>query len=152
MTGYEFTTNSPLETIELGKRLGSALAGGDIIAYKGNLGAGKTTFTRGLCMGLGMEDTVTSPTFAIVNEYHGGRLSLIHFDMYRISGALSLETTGFYDYISDDSVIAVEWSENTEGLLDENITVTFTVPENAPDTRIIAITGDRELFESGGAS
>lgn len=119
----EFHTSSAEETIELGKKIGSCLTGGEIIAYRGGLGAGKTTFTRGLAMGMGLEDNVSSPTFAIVNEYHGKGLSLYHFDMYRIMGAESLETTGFYDYMSDSSVIAAEWSENIADALDDDTIV-----------------------------
>ncbi len=116
----EFTANSPEETIEIGRQIGSRLTGGEIIAYKGGLGAGKTTFTRGLSLGMGLGDDVSSPTFAIVNEYRkSGRLTLYHFDMYRINGRESLESTGFFDYISDDGVIAAEWSENIEDELDE---------------------------------
>ena len=81
-----FYTNSPEETIELGRQIGSRLKGGEIIAYKGGLGAGKTTITRGIALGMGLPDNVSSPTFSIVNEYHGSGLSLYHFDMYRISG------------------------------------------------------------------
>ncbi len=138
-----FHTASPEETIGLGRRIGACLHGGEVIAYRGGLGAGKTTFTRGLAMGMGLEDNVSSPTFAIVNEYHGkGRLSLYHFDMYRIIGGESLETTGFFDYMSPDSVIAAEWSENIEDELDSSTIVieleaegecgrriTLTVPE-----------------------
>ncbi len=81
----EFVTNSPEETEELGERLGRALSPGDVVAFTGDLGAGKTAFTRGIARGLGIGDRVTSPTFAIVNEYEGGRLPLFHFDMYRLT-------------------------------------------------------------------
>lgn len=121
----EFHTDSPEATIELGRRIGSCLTGGEIIAYKGGLGAGKTTFTRGLALGMGLEDNVSSPTFAIVNEYCG-KVTLYHFDMYRIMGAEALESTGFYDYMSPDSVIALEWSENIEDELgDDTIVIEF---------------------------
>ncbi len=86
------------ETIEFAESIGKLLRAGDVVAYKGGLGAGKTTFTRGLAVGLGLEDCVTSPTFALVNEYHG-RINLYHFDMYRISNTDELEFTGFYDYL-----------------------------------------------------
>ena len=96
-------THSAAETMQLAEQMGSLLQAGDCIAYFGGLGAGKTTFTRGLAKGMGLPDEVASPTFAIVNEYHGtGELSLYHFDMYRIIGAESLETTGFYDYPLED--------------------------------------------------
>ena len=139
---YITTTNSPEETIEFGKRIGSVLKGGEVIAYKGDLGMGKTTLTRGIAMGLGLDDIVSSPTFALVNEYRGGRLTLYHFDMYRINTAEALESTGYYDYISDDSVICVEWSENTAGLLDETVTITIS---GQGDTRTITVEPD--IFE-----
>ena len=90
----KITTHSPEETIEFGKTIGSLLKGGEVIAYRGGLGAGKTTFTRGLAIGYGLGDDVTSPTFALVNEYRKNGKALCHFDMYRISGELDLETTG----------------------------------------------------------
>ena len=143
----EFYTSCPEETIELGKAIGKHLRGGDIIAYKGGLGAGKTTITRGIAMGMGLEDNVSSPTFAIVNEYHGsGCLSLYHFDMYRISGGEALETTGFFDYMSDNAVIAAEWSENIEDELDDSV-ITLTLENEGENRRKITLSakngGDR---------
>lgn len=136
----EFHTSSPEETIELGRKIGGCLTGGEVIAYKGGLGAGKTTFTRGLALGMGLEDNVSSPTFAIVNEYHGsGRLSLYHFDMYRICGGEALETTGFFDYMSEDSVIAAEWSENIAEELDKN-TITIEIEAEGENGRKITLT------------
>jgi len=109
-------SHSAEETIEYAKKIGSLLHCGDIIAYKGGMGAGKTTFTRGLAQGMGLADEVISPTFALVNEYRG-KTTLYHFDMYRIENADDLETTGFYDYPLDESVFAIEWSENIEKIL-----------------------------------
>lgn len=135
----EFHTSSPEDTIELGKRIGGCLKGGEIIAYRGGLGVGKTTITRGIAMGMGLEDNVSSPTFAIVNEYHGsGRLSLYHFDMYRISGGEALETTGFFDYMDGDSVIAAEWSENIEDELYGDV-ITLTLEAEGEDGRRITL-------------
>lgn len=123
---FKFTTHSPEETIALGERIGALLMGNEVVAYRGGMGAGKTTFTRGLCVGLGLPDEVTSPTFALVNEYRkGGQLLLCHFDMYRISGEESLETTGFYDYMGE-CVLALEWSENVADFLPRDaIIITF---------------------------
>lgn len=119
---YSFITHSAEETIALAEKIGKLLKAGDCIAYYGDLGAGKTTFTRGLAMGLGLPDVVSSPTFAIVNEYHGkGKISLYHFDMYRIGNSDELETTGFYDYPIDENVFAVEWSENIEDAFPEDV-------------------------------
>lgn len=140
-----FVSHSPDDTIAFAEKVGSLLKGGDIIAYKGGMGAGKTTFTRGLCKGLGLPDEVTSPTFALVNEYRGEEITLYHFDMYRISGEGDLETTGFYDYISPESVIAVEWSENIEDCLPKDI-ITIEIETTDENERKITVFGD-ERFE-----
>lgn len=115
-----FISNSPLETENIGKMLGEKITDGVVIAFKGGLGMGKTCFTRGLALGLGSTDQVTSPTFALVNEYLSGRIPLYHFDMYRISGWEDLYSTGFFDYIDEGAVLACEWSENIENALPEN--------------------------------
>jgi tRNA threonylcarbamoyladenosine biosynthesis protein TsaE len=141
-------TRSAEETISLGARIGRLLRGGDVIAYRGGLGAGKTTITRGISVGMGLGDEVTSPTFALVNEYHGAGISLYHFDMYRITSAADLETTGFYDYMDSDSVIAVEWSENIAEELPSG-TVYIDIKRVDDDTREITVTGD-ERFEAIG--
>ena len=121
-----YITNSPEETEELGLKLAKSLKGGEVVAFRGGLGMGKTCFTRGLARGLGFKGDVTSPTFALINEYIGGRLPLYHFDMYRISGWEDLCSTGFFDYIEQGGVIAAEWSENIENALPEStVTVTF---------------------------
>lgn len=138
----KITTHSPEETIDAAKKLGSMLHAGDVIAYKGGLGAGKTTFTRGLAIGLGLGDNVFSPTFSLVNEYKGKNISLYHFDMYRISGEDDLESTGFYDYPFEDNIVAVEWSENIADFLPEN-TIYITISRIDDDTREI-------IIENGG--
>lgn len=137
-------TSSAEETIELGRLIGEQLRGGDIIAYKGSMGAGKTTMTRGLTLGMGLGDMAFSPTFALVNEYRGRELTLYHFDMYRITSAADLETTGFFDYMSDDSVIAVEWSENIEEELPEGHLV-INLERVSDDIRKITIDGDERF-------
>jgi len=116
----KFITHSPEETILYAEKIAHTLKPGDIIAFRGGLGAGKTTFTRGLAKGLGIGDIVTSPTFALVNEYRGKNLTLYHFDMYRIENSDDLESTGYYDYPLDESIFAVEWSENIDNVLPEN--------------------------------
>lgn len=138
-------TRSPEETIEFAKSIGKMLHGSEIIAYTGGLGAGKTTFTRGLAMGLGLDDEVCSPTFAIVNEYHGD-INLYHFDMYRITSLESLETTGFFDYQRDNSVIAVEWSENIKDSLPDNC-IYIDISHINDNTRKITVTGG-EIFDN----
>ncbi|NLT09496.1 MAG: tRNA (adenosine(37)-N6)-threonylcarbamoyltransferase complex ATPase subunit type 1 TsaE [Ruminococcus sp.] len=119
-------THSPEETIDTACKLGALLKPGDMIAYKGGLGAGKTTFTRGLAIGMGLDDNVTSPTFALVNEYRGKTINLYHFDMYRIENGDDLESTGFYDYPFEDNVAAVEWSENIDEFLPKD-TIYITI-------------------------
>ncbi|MBR1751479.1 MAG: tRNA (adenosine(37)-N6)-threonylcarbamoyltransferase complex ATPase subunit type 1 TsaE [Ruminococcus sp.] len=143
----EYTTHSPEETIQLGERIGKMLRGGDIIAFEGGLGCGKTTITRGISKGLGLGDEVYSPTFALVNEYRGRGLSLIHFDMYRILSPEDLETTGFYDYMSDDSVLAIEWSENIADELPEGV-IKISFERTDDNTRIITISGDERFDDT----
>ena len=109
----EYFSTSEQETEELGRRLAEGLPGGAVIAMYGDLGAGKTAFVRGMARGLGLDCRVSSPTFTIVNEYLGQR-ELIHFDMYRLSGADELFDIGWEDYLSRGAVCAVEWSEKVE--------------------------------------
>ena len=109
----EFISNSERETEDLGARLAAALPGGSVVAMYGDLGAGKTAFVRGMARGMGLDCRVSSPTFTIVNEYLGER-ELIHFDMYRLSGADELFDIGWEDYLARGAVCAVEWSENVE--------------------------------------
>lgn len=111
-------TASPRETEEFGAKIAAVLKGNEIIALFGDLGAGKTAFTRGLCKGLDISDGVSSPTFAIVNVYNG-RFPVYHFDMYRIADADDLFATGYYDYIGN-GVIVIEWSENIESELESD--------------------------------
>ncbi|MCD8187291.1 MAG: tRNA (adenosine(37)-N6)-threonylcarbamoyltransferase complex ATPase subunit type 1 TsaE [Ruminococcus sp.] len=136
-------THSAEKTINAAAKLGALLKPGDVIAYKGGLGAGKTTFTRGLAIGLGLGDNVTSPTFALVNEYRGKKITLYHFDMYRIETEDDLESTGFYDYPFEENVAAIEWSENIAEFLPEH-TVYITInPMGSSDREIIIEDGGR---------
>lgn len=115
-----YITNSPEETEEVAKEFAKSLNGGEVIAYRGNLGMGKTCFTRGLAKGLRYDGYVTSPTFALINEYLGGRLNIYHFDMYRISSWDELYSSGFFEYIEQGGIVACEWSENIENALPQN--------------------------------
>ena len=121
----QYLTNSPDETEALGAALGRVLPPGTILAYRGDLGAGKTAFTRGLAKGLGYADSVTSPTYTIVNEYLGGRLPLFHFDMYRLRSADDLWGIGWDDYLDRGGVCAVEWSENVAEAMEDAVFVTI---------------------------
>ncbi len=138
-------TNSVAETRSFAREIASKLLKGDVIAFVGGLGAGKTAFCRGLAAGLNIdENEVHSPTFSIVNEYHGDKYDLYHFDMYRIMNEEALETTGFYDYLDGENILAIEWSENITQFLPKNfITITIeTVDENK---RKITVIGDERF-------
>ena len=138
----EYLCRSEAETEALGARLSTVLAPGDVVAYRGGLGMGKTAFTRGLARGLGYSGRVTSPTFTIVNEYEGGRLPLFHFDMYRLEGADSLFDIGWEEYLDRGGVCAVEWSEQAEEALPEGaIRVTIARCPQADNWRTITIEG-----------
>ncbi len=135
----EFITHSPEETEKIGEALAKSLQPGTILAYRGDLGAGKTAFTRGLARGLGCKETVTSPTYTIVNEYLGGRLPLFHFDMYRLASSDDLWDIGWEDYLDREGVCAVEWSENVQDAMEDAITV--TIEKLGETTRRITIEG-----------
>lgn len=144
----EVFSSSPLETESFGERLGSVLKGGEIIAYFGGLGMGKTRFTAGLAKGMGINADVSSPTFSLVHEYFG-KIPLCHFDMYRISTFEDLCSTGFFDYIDNGAVLAVEWSENIENALPEDklIKIEFTRGEN-DDDRFLRMSGEKVYEDS----
>ena len=142
----EYITHSPAETEAVGEALAKTLRPGTVLAFRGDLGAGKTAFTRGLGRGLGCTERVTSPTYTIVNEYTSGRLPLFHFDMYRLRSSEDLFDIGWEDYLERGGVCAVEWSENVADAMPEG-TVYVTI-ERAPEgenARIITITGGRAL-------
>ena len=142
----QFLTTTPEQTEALGERLAAALHGGEIIAYRGELGAGKTAFTRGLARGLGISMRVTSPTYTIVNEYTGGRLPLFHFDMYRLDSSDALFDIGWEDYLDRGGVCAVEWSENVADAMPEGtVYVTIRRSPEGENARIITITGGEAL-------
>ena len=139
----EFLTSSPEQTEAVGEALAARLHPGDVIAYYGGLGAGKTAFTRGLARGLGVTEPVTSPTYTIVNEYLSGRMPLFHFDMYRLSSSEELFDIGWEDYLARGGVCAVEWSENVEDALTDAICV--RIERISDDSRRITISGGNEL-------
>lgn len=135
-----FVSKSIADTEKLAARLAEKLRGGEVIAFTGSMGMGKTAFTRGLVEALGGGDVVSSPTFALVNEY-AARLTVQHFDMYRVSGWDDLYSTGFFDYLDTDSVLVIEWSENIDGALPEN-TIRIDMQKGETETeRVITIDG-----------
>lgn len=127
-------TASEKDTVEIGRILGMLLAGGEVIALNGELGAGKTAFTKGIAMGLGISEYITSPTFALVNEYEG-RVPLYHFDVYRINDEDELIEIGFEDYIYGNGVSVVEWSSLTPRIM----------PETRVEVSIEKISGNVEM-------
>jgi tRNA threonylcarbamoyladenosine biosynthesis protein TsaE len=135
----EYITNSPSETEAVGAALAKVLKPGTVIAYRGDLGAGKTAFTRGLARGLGVKESVTSPTYTIVNEYLGGSAPLFHFDMYRLGSEDELFDIGWEDYLERGGICAVEWSENVQGAMEDAIVITIT--RLGEDSRKIQIEG-----------
>ena len=141
----EFFTNSPKETENVGQALGAVLQPGTILAYEGDLGAGKTAFTRGLARGLGATEAVTSPTYTIVNEYLSGRMPLFHFDMYRLTCADDLWDIGWEDYLERGGVCAVEWSENVAEAMEDAIRV--RIEKTGEESRKITVEGGVDLAD-----
>ena len=142
-----YISNHSSETENIGYRLAKSVRYGSGIAMFGDLGAGKTAFTRGFAKGMDINADVSSPTFALVNEYRGNGKTLYHFDMYRISGWDDLYSTGYFDYLDMGETLIIEWSENIEAILpDDCVRVTITKTDN-PDERNIEIIG-AELIEN----
>ena len=135
----QYITNAPEKTEAVGAALAKVLQPGTVIAYRGDLGAGKTAFTRGLAKGLGCKELVTSPTYTIVNEYLGGRLPLFHFDMYRLASSDDLFDIGWEDYLERGGICAVEWSENVADAMEDAISI--TIEKLGEDVRRITIEG-----------
>lgn len=144
---HVYQTNSPAQTEAVGAALGAVLTPGTVIAYTGDLGAGKTAFTRGLAKGLGADDRVTSPTYTIVNEYLSGRLPLFHFDMYRLESSDDLFDIGWEDYLERGGVCAVEWSENVDDAMVGAVRV--NIEKTGENTRCITVEGVEKLADPG---
>lgn len=122
-----FESHSCAETEKIAESIAKNAVAGEVYAMKGDLGAGKTCFTRGFALGMGYSGDVNSPTFELVNEYLGGRLDIYHFDMYRVDDWNDLYTTGYFEYLEMGGVLIIEWSENIESALPESGTVTVTI-------------------------
>ena len=145
----QIQTHSPEETEAVGRKLAAQLQPGDVLAYYGDLGAGKTAFTRGLAAGLGVTEPVTSPTYTIVNEYLSGRLPLFHFDMYRLGSADELFDIGWEDYLARGGICAVEWSENVEEALTGALRITITKDSADETVRTMTIEGGARFANLG---
>ena len=145
MENREFISDSPEQTRQIAADFAKTLKAGDVVLYEGDLGAGKTAFTKGIGEALSVEDAVTSPTFAIVNEYEG-RLPLFHFDLYRLENYDDLYSIGFFDYLTRGGIIAAEWSENIPDLaadLDDGKRAVYTVriEKTGDNSRRILVSG-----------
>ena len=140
-----YLTDSAAQTMQVAAQLAKKLRAGDVIAFTGPMGAGKTTFTRGLLQGLDGCDEVSSPTFALVNEYRSGRLPVFHFDLFRIQSLDDLYATGFFDYLDYGGVLVVEWSEQVPALRDELHPITVTLSRTGETGREILIDGDERF-------
>ena len=139
-----FHTSGPEETQAVAQKLAALLRPGDLIAYRGGMGVGKTTFTAGLARGLGSTAWVSSPTFALVHQYQG-KIPLCHFDLFRITSLEDLYSTGFFDYLESGAVLAVEWSETLEAVLPEpHIPIEIAMGEG--EQRTITVTGDERFL------
>lgn len=141
----QYITTSPEETEQLGEKLAQKLRPGTVIAFRGDLGAGKTAFTRGLARGLGAGDRVTSPTYTIVNEYLSGRMPLFHFDMYRLESEDDLFDIGWEDYLERGGVCAVEWSENVAEAMEDAVMI--SMEKTGEDSRRITIEGGSQYAD-----
>ena len=138
----EYLSHNEAETEAIGAKLAGVLAAGSVIAFRGGLGMGKTAFTRGLARGLGFPGRVTSPTFTVVNEYEGGRLSLFHFDLYRLADSEELFAIGWDEYLDRGGVCVVEWSEQAEDALPpDTIFITIERTEDRDSCRKIRVDG-----------
>lgn len=134
-----YLSSSAADTERIAGELADELRPGDVLAFRGGMGAGKTAFVRGLAKGLHSNGEVSSPTFALVHEY-GGDVPLYHFDMYRINTLDDLYSTGFFDYLDMGGILAVEWSENIETVLEDG-TITIEIEQTGESSRKITVTG-----------
>lgn len=140
----QFLSKSSKQTENLARELGKRINSRCIIAFNGELGAGKTCFTSGLCSGIGYAGYVTSPTFALINEYYGGRLPVFHFDLYRIEDEDELYAIGFYDYLEKDAVLVIEWSERAKAILPDD-TIYIDIVYCKEDQREIKISCKKDF-------
>ena len=134
-----YYSRSARETENIGFSLAKTVEVGSVVALFGELGAGKTAFVRGFARGMGIDAEVTSPTFALVNEYRSGKKALCHFDMYRVSSFDELYSTGFFDYMNEDNILAIEWSENILGALPKETIFVRIQPGENENERVITI-------------
>ncbi|MGN7178556.1 tRNA (adenosine(37)-N6)-threonylcarbamoyltransferase complex ATPase subunit type 1 TsaE [Paenibacillus sp. FSL R5-0490] len=134
MSQFEFISKKPEDTMGFSEKLGSLLQPGDVLALEGDLGAGKTTFTKGLAKGLNITRNVNSPTFTIIKEYHG-RLPLYHMDVYRVED--SFEDLGFDEYFDGNGVTVVEWAHLVKEQLPEELLTIYLYLDDHDSRRLV---------------
>lgn len=145
----KFISESTEKTEKIGFELAQSLKYGTVVAMFGDLGAGKTAFTRGFAKGMGLNADVSSPTFALVNEYRNGKKVLYHFDMYRITSWDDLYSTGYFEFLDEGASMIIEWSENIENVLpDDSVKIHINKTEK-DNERIIEIYGCDDLEITG---
>ena len=136
----EFVSHSEKDTYAIAQKICSPLHGGQVVAFTGGMGMGKTAFVRGAVAAFGNTSFVSSPTFALVHDY-GGTPHIYHFDMYRVTDADDLYSTGYYDYLNDDSILFIEWSENIAGELPPDAVRVDIYRGEDDNERVIRVTG-----------
>lgn len=144
-----FETNTPNETFDLGKKIGEAALPGQIYTLTGDLGVGKTIFTQGVAVGLGITEPVNSPTFTIIQIYEGGRLPFYHFDVYRIGDIEEMEEIGYDDYFFGNGMCLIEWANLIEEILPAGL-IKVTIEKDLAkgfEYRRITIEGPEEFLE-----
>jgi tRNA threonylcarbamoyladenosine biosynthesis protein TsaE len=133
-----FRAATEAEMIEAGRRFAKTLRGGEVVGLDGDLGAGKTHFCKGLVAGLGSDDAVTSPTFALVQEYRNGRLPVFHFDWYRLESPTELDRIGWDEYLDEEGIVVVEWAEKFPDFLPSSaVRLRFSL--NPDGSRLVAV-------------
>jgi tRNA threonylcarbamoyladenosine biosynthesis protein TsaE len=141
MTSLLVRTRSAGETTDLGRRIGAMLRGGDVLLLSGDLGAGKTTFIKGLAAGLGIAELPFSPTFTLVHTYEGGRLPLVHVDLYRMGTSGEVSDLGLEDLFVAPAVSAVEWGERAVHVVgDDYLELELNWDDSGEDARTITLT------------
>lgn len=138
----QITSDSVEETLEVGRKIGTLLEGGEVVCLSGALGSGKTTLIKGIAAGAGADEPkqVNSPTFVIVNEYKG-RFDIFHIDAYRINTISEFEAIGFDEFIGQDSVVLLEWADKVKKALEGFNCIHIEMRHNGPEGRIIRIDG-----------
>ncbi len=145
--GVEFNTKSPKDTIDVGKKIGKLLKEGDVVALIGDLGAGKTVISKGLCSGLGVEeDYITSPTYTIINQYDG-KIPVYHIDLYRLKNSDELYNLGWDEYIYGHGTCIIEWADKAGEMLPEEY-LTINIEVTGKNKRKITLQAKGESYEN----